>query len=161
MQENVQGPSPMPSNIRPSSYVTLDTFAATADPSVPSAMETTIGIHSGPGESPPGKGAPIEDRMEFLHSQLDSFGGDKRFMRRFTLLGYSHRRQGGVTASLAAFKKPSLRFRVCASSQLLVRPAYRRAAVNRTHQIASAPHHVGSQDAAMSLLALLTVRATA
>lgn len=72
---------------------TEDTFTATKDPNQPSEM-STLGI-VGSTLMPPGKDAPIVDRLDFLHSQLDTVGVDKPIMRRFKLLGHAHRRQGG------------------------------------------------------------------
>ena len=67
-----------------------DTFCATRDPSQPSGTRTMT-----PGQPPP-KDAHISDRLEFLHGQLDSFGVNDVLLGRFSLLGYSYRRQGGV-----------------------------------------------------------------
>lgn len=66
-----------------------DTFNATVDPSVPSGGMTRA-------SSQPAENAPIQDRLEFLHSQLDSFGPNDVILDRFFLLGYAHRRQGGA-----------------------------------------------------------------
>lgn len=72
---------------------TKDTFEATKDPSVPSFP------HSSPGQrlqGAPGKDAALVDRLDYLHAQLDSFDAKNPLMRRFVLLGHSHRRHGGV-----------------------------------------------------------------
>lgn len=72
----------------------MDTFMATLDPSQPSATYT----RSTTNEQPPAT-APIADRLEFLHSQLDRFGTNDLILNRFCLLGYVHRRQGGVLSA--------------------------------------------------------------
>lgn len=66
----------------------------------PTTYETltiqTIGAAPG---TPPATGANIHERMNFLHSQLDSLG-DRRLLDRFVLAGSHERRQGGVPLSL-------------------------------------------------------------
>lgn len=74
-----------------------DTFCATRDPSQPSGSYMTNTTSQAP---PPN--APIADRLEFLHGQLDSLGPNDIILNRFQLLGYSHRRQGGAVPSYYA-----------------------------------------------------------
>lgn len=58
--------------------------------------EGTMHMLSSNSPAQPSDDAPIADRIEFLHSQLDTFGETRPLIGQFCLLGYSHRRQGGV-----------------------------------------------------------------
>lgn len=74
-----------------------DIFAATADPSQPSAWMKSSASHQQPPEH-----APVLDKLEFLHSQLDTFAASDVILNHFCLLGYSHRRQGGAASLLSS-----------------------------------------------------------
>jgi hypothetical protein len=87
------GSSWMPTKFGAATY--LDTFNATVDPSQPSATYNSM-----QSNQPPPATAPIQDRLEFLHGQLDTFGVNDVILGRFCLLGFSHRRQGGVILTL-------------------------------------------------------------
>lgn len=84
-------------------HVTLNatgsTPSGTVDTGVTTFTNMTVQNTSSLGEAPTGS-ASIEDRMEFLHAQLDSLAGTA-LMQRFVLSsGTQNRRQGGVDAVL-------------------------------------------------------------